>query len=319
MQETVNNTSQDSIYTEAAEWMDRLSDGELNTLCRKRFIKWLEADVQHQQVFESMLATWQDPALEQSFEQLKKRQKRPVKKASQWGMGLATACALVVAITVMLPGRFNETSEPTVFTAQSPMENTHQLSDGSALQLQLSSEVKVNYSEQQRDLRIESGQAYFSVAKDKKRPFVVSVGDASVTAVGTEFNIDRGTDQIDVTVYEGIVEVQAEQESFPVLLKAGEKMRLSRGRFGVVQKVDVNNLIDWRSGWIEISNENLTYLIERLNRHSSTPIVLADPNLGSREVAGRFRLNDTEQTLKLLSQMYALNVEYLPQQIRLTP
>lgn len=319
MRETANNTSQDNIYTEAAEWMDRLSDGELNTLCRKRFIKWLDADVQHQQVFESMLATWQDPALEQSFEKLKKQQKRPMKKAFQWGAGLATACLLVATLTVMSPGRFTETQQPTVFIAQSPTENTHQLSDGSALQLQLSSEVVVNYSEQQRNLRIESGQAYFSVAKDEKRPFVVSVGDASVTAVSTEFNIDRGTDQIDVTVYEGIVEVQAEQENFPILLKAGEKVRLTRGRFGVVKKVDVNNLIDWRSGWIEISNENLDYLIERLNRHSSTPIVLADPDLESREVAGRFRLNDTEQTLKLLSQMYALNVEYLPQQIRLTP
>lgn len=319
MQETANTTSDDRIYTEAAEWIERLSDGELNTLCQKRFVKWLEADSRHSQVLESMLHTWQDPALEQAFKQLKQQQKRPARKAFQWGVSVATACALVVAITVMLPGRFSETPQPTVFTAQSPTENTHQLSDGSALQLQVSSEVTVNYSEQQRNLSIESGQAYFSVAKDKKRPFVVSVGDASVTAVGTEFNIDRGTAQIDVTVYEGIVEVQAEQENFPVLLKAGEKIRLNRGRFGTVQKVDVNNLIDWRSGWIEISNENLNYLIERLNRHSSTPIVLADADLGSREVAGRFRLNDTEQTLRLLSQMYVLNVEYLPKKILLTP
>ena len=71
----------------------------------------------------------------------------------------------------------------------------------------------------------------------------------------------------------------------------------------------------WRTGWIELSDEPLSFLLERMNRYSHKNIVLVSPDLGRERVAGRFQLEDTQQTLKLLVELYQLSVENTPRRI----
>lgn len=309
----------DLIYAEAADWLDLMSDGELDTWTKRRFLKWLDASQQNQEVFEAMLATWQDTAINTAFAKLKAEAPKTYQAPLSWRLGLVTAGFLLVAIVASWLTLPQQPDYPSLtITADTQSAQPTPLADGSTVQAQVSSSIKVNYSDSERALTIEKGQAYFSVAKDKQRPFIVSIDKASVTAVGTEFNIDRTEQFIDVTVYEGIVEVRNDPNNQPILLKAGEKVRIHNDGFGQIQRIALEQLVDWRSGWIEIDNETLAYLLEQLNRYSKQPIVANSAALKNKKVAGRFRLQDTEQALSLLSKMYALNIEHDPQQIRLT-
>lgn len=317
MQQFDKQTQHEQIYNQAAQWLDILADGELDHWHKRRFIKWLNSAAEHQRVFESMLATWQDPALQGAFKQLNAEKKAASRKHEQWRFGLVAACLLVLCISVLWYQQGPQPSSVQTLTAAN--NNTpHTLADGSLVQVQPSSEVVVKYSTQQRDLQLRSGQAYFAVAKDQQRPFVVATEFANVTAVGTEFNIDRSENFVAVTVYEGVVEVKNTATKQFILVKAGEHIRLARQHFAVIEKVDLKNLVDWRSGWIEISDQSLNYLIEHLNRYSDKTLVLQTEQLKQRKIAGRFRLDDTEQVVKLLSQMYGLKVATDDYTIRLT-
>ncbi|QJR80725.1 DUF4880 domain-containing protein [Alteromonas pelagimontana] len=316
--------AQERVYIQAAEWLDKLSEGDLDNLSKHRFIKWLELDLQHRQVFERMLSTWHDPSLALASKKLRTERGHESLRDRGWGFsfwqwGASFACMAVIAVAAFQWHPLTS-DEPAAIVLATDVNSDKEtlLEDGSQVQMQSASEVVVAFSEQERRINLRKGQAYFAVAKNKQRPFIVKVGAASVTAVGTAFNIDRGHSQTDVTVYEGAVEVLGAIGQPSILLKAGERVRITQDQPGAIEQVNISNLVDWRSGWIEISRESLEFLVERLNRHSQKPIVFAEAGIGAQNVAGRFRLDDVEQALALLEKLHDLKIEHTPQEIRIT-
>jgi transmembrane sensor len=110
--------------------------------------------------------------------------------------GLAT-----LAVIVML-----EFSAPTYATALGEQRSI-QFSDGSTVELNSCSKIRVKYSKQERDVELLQGQALFHVAHDPPRPFIVSIGATRVRAVGTQFDVYKKSTSTVVTVVEGRVAV----------------------------------------------------------------------------------------------------------------
>jgi len=81
------------------------------------------------------------------------------------------------------------------------------LADGSTIELNARSRVRIRFTEQERDIDLLQGQALFSVAKDHERPFIVRSDKTRVRAVGTQFDVYRRTTGTTVTVLEGRVAV----------------------------------------------------------------------------------------------------------------
>ena len=82
------------------------------------------------------------------------------------------------------------------------------LQDGSNITLNTATEVHVALTGRERDIDLERGEAFFQVAKDAKRPFVVNAGRKRVIAVGTQFSVLRDGDDIRVIVSEGTVRIE---------------------------------------------------------------------------------------------------------------
>lgn len=304
-------------YEEAAAWLERLSEGELDKVSAHRFNRWLNTD-DNQALFDRMLHTWSDPALAEAAQQsqvhtsLPERYQVASRAWHRFWWGSAALAGLLLAVW-LFPGFHAPVTTPPA-TVQSvatevgtPRDLT--LADGSAVQVAALSSLEVRLERSRRIVALKRGAAYFAVAPDKQRPFSVHMGPASVTAVGTEFNIDRTASGIDVTVYEGAIEVRAQPDAKPSLLRAGEQVRITENGLSEVSAVALAQLVDWRSGWIEVKDETLAFLLEKLSRHSQTPIRLASPELGDLRVAGRFRLQDTDTALTMLSQLYPLRVD----------
>jgi transmembrane sensor len=81
------------------------------------------------------------------------------------------------------------------------------LTDGSTVDLNARSKLRVEFSGAARRVELLDGQALFQVAKDKNRPFIVRSGEAIVRAVGTQFDVNRKADGTTITVLEGRVAV----------------------------------------------------------------------------------------------------------------
>lgn len=334
-QEKLNSKEQaeQELYLQAASWVEKLASGELDSLSKRRFSHWLDADPRHPVLLQSMVETWQDPALTKA---LSAYQPSPLKrwqlssppllklkwlklKRSKFQLaGAAMACSSVLVMLLYL-GNGSLFSSPAPYELKTAQASSMQqgLDDGSVVDIAPDSQLTVFFTADKRQVLQGQGAAYFAVAKDKQRPFEVRLDQASVVAVGTEFNIDRDPDLIDITVYEGAVQVQATAAGPSQLLKSGERIRIQQNKLSEVQKVDLQQLVDWRSGWIEIENETLAYLLHRLNRSALVP-VSASAEVADLRVAGRFELANTQQTLSALTEAYGLTMQQSSSGIRLS-
>ncbi|QIL91644.1 FecR family protein [Microbulbifer harenosus] len=306
-------------YQEAAYWLELLSEGEPDPVTARRFENWLKADRQHAVIFERMVNTWDSPILQEALTSSAPtdddRRGGTNHPLARWLMPMAAAACLLLALW-QFP--FREHQPPYTAHFETPAMQPRQLSlaDGSRLQLDAASIVDVRLDATARRIELRQGAAYFDVAHDASRPFEVGIGDARVTALGTEFNIESSSYGIDVTVHEGRVEVRTRAPEEPVILSAGQRVRISSVGIEAAEAVALDDLLDWRQGWVEIRDRPLPYLLERLSRYSPAPIV-AEGELAQLPIAGRFRLAETNENLALLARLYGLSVSRSPDRIEL--
>ncbi|MBU3020672.1 FecR domain-containing protein [Aestuariibacter sp. A3R04] len=307
----------DEVYDEAAQWLELMSRHKLDSLTQRRFQKWLKQSIEHKKVFESMVDTWSAPELETGLKQQGRAKWQPVdsifsKVPKQWLAITVPSVAMSAIFVFMLLNTImsGQVEDSLNLQLRTQVAETRDvlLEDGTEINIAPQSNLRVNLSDTKRDINLIDGQAYFDVARDTERPFVVSVGNASVTALGTEFNIDKGAGITDVTVYEGIVEIRDAMTGLSRLVKAAEKVRIFAEDFAPVEQFQLAKRVDWRSGWVELDNDSLQFLIERLNRYRNTAIIIKHASLKELAVSGRFRLDDSKQVLAMLEEVYPITV-----------
>lgn len=172
------------------------------------------------------------------------------------------------------------------------------LADGSVMTMNSASQIKVNLAEDVRQIALLQGEAWFEVAKDAKRPFIVQVGDVQVRAVGTAFSVrTRGT-AVEVLVTEGVVETSARHDSkFQLTLKGGDRAIVGASAlvdFETGQSSNVDRALAWRSGMIDLNGTPLSSAAEEFNRYNRRQIVIADPAIAAEQFDGLFRVNDPD-------------------------
>lgn len=218
---------------------------------------------------------------------------------------LAASLALVVTPVV---GSLTAptTSAATEFVANDAMREIR-LADGSIVTLANNSAIKVELTSDARQLHLLRGEAYFDVAKDRSRPFVVKTQFGQTTAVGTEFNIRTDGMQAIVTVTEGTVSIAPKGDKSGALASVGQQVRYwsnGEGRpvtLGPVSDIDAQAVADWRSGYLRFSGTRLVDVIEVVNRHSSKRLTLAEPSLAATEVFAILKLGEVDSLVALVA------------------
>ena len=208
----------------AWDWLLRLREETVTPSDLAEWLRWYEADEQHKRAFEKVQAFWsslevlQGPDSPRVAEVLDSA--TPPARASEisWeerprfnrrAVRFAAAFLLALAVGVIVPrgSRAPRLSLPVVESP--PVIERSVLPDGSRVELAPRSQLEVRFTAKERTVEIGDGEAYFSVAHNRARPFLVHVGSLSVRAVGTAFNVRKAASRVVVTVSEGIVEVSA--------------------------------------------------------------------------------------------------------------
>lgn len=176
------------------------------------------------------------------------------------------------------------------------------LADGTTAAINTQSLVDVAYEEDRRLVRLERGEAWFQVAKDPARPFLVEAGRIRVQAVGTAFSVRRRDKGVEVLVSEGVVEAWCDGDDARRLrLAAGARAFITEDALedAPVAKIvttpsEVDRALAWRAGKIDLAGETLSEAIAEFNRYNKRQIILADPGLASQRFFGIFRTDDPE-------------------------
>lgn len=197
------------------------------------------------------------------------------------------------------------------------------LQDGSRVRLDTQSRIQVRLRAGERRIKLIGGQAFFEVAHDPARPFVVDVDGAAVTALGTRFDVSRGPSGVEVTLVEGKVRVDrsAEDGRGSWTLKPGEQVMLAAGLPAPrVEAVDAAAVTSWTTGRLVFQGARLPDAVAEVNRYSRRKVVLQDPRLRTTTVTGAFDSGDIEAFVTAVSDIYGLKVDRSSErEIRLKP
>lgn len=228
----------------------------------------------------------------------------------------AAVAACLVLIASLGVGLHRYTSVQSA-AYSTPMGGTQTVSldDGSKAVLSSDSRVAAAMSSGERHIDLQQGEAFFEVAKDSQRPFVVVVGERRVIAVGTRFSVRREADGLRVVVTEGIVRLETggagSTEQQTMRLPAGSVAQV--GRNGVyVQSISVDKAeeyLSWRSGFVVFRDTSLADAVAEFNRYSVQKLIVGDTQAAAVHVGGHFRLSNTEAFVRLLEQGFPVHAE----------
>jgi transmembrane sensor len=201
--------------------------------------------------------------------------------------GAALAAGIVgVAILISAPHRYG--------TAIGQIRRVS-LSDGSLLAINTQSAVEVAMHTDRREITLTRGEAWFRVAHDQKRPFIVSAGRIRVRAVGTAFSVRRHDEGADVQVTEGVVETwTVGEEGRRVRVAAGSKAYVAeyQAPTPIAARADIARSLAWREGEIVLEGETLDEAASQFNRYNDRKLVISDPGLAAEKLVGQFRATE---------------------------
>ncbi|MNQ92505.1 fec operon regulator FecR [compost metagenome] len=148
------------------------------------------------------------------------------------------------------------------------------LPDGTMVWLNAASSIKYPAVFSSNERRVElTGEAYFEVAHNPSKPFIVSSAGQDVSVLGTHFNINAYDNEelIKTTLLEGSVKV-TKAGAGSRLLKPGQQASLKGGIFKVNQ-VDVNKAIAWKQGYFMFDNEDIKIAMRQISRWYNVEVV----------------------------------------------
>lgn len=208
--------------------------------------------------------------------------------------------------------------EPKAFATGIGEKSTIVLLDDSEVTLNADSQLEVAFDDSQRTLTLIRGQAYFKVAKDEARPFVVLVNDRRIIAIGTEFDVRfREEGRVDVTLVEGRVDIEltsgnpskpTDAEKIEKLtLKPGEKLIDTSVSAPSIASTKVSDETSWMTGRLIFRDTPLPDAIREVNLYSSRQIALApDARLNGMKISGVFRAGRSYTFLDALQAAHPL-------------
>jgi transmembrane sensor len=188
--------------------------------------------------------------------------------------------------------------------------DTERLADGSNVTLNTDSRIRVALADKERRIALDKGEAFFEVAHDPNRPFIVDVGNKRVIAVGTQFSVrvisaEAGADDIRVAVTEGKVRFE------DIIIPAGSVAQTAKSQVLVRETAapEVEQLLSWRKGYVVFRDTPLADAVAEFNRYNTRKIVIENPGIAAIRIGGNFRSNNTDAFLWLLQSGFPVTAD----------
>ena len=289
----------DPTYLEALEWFILMKDEQVSAEDRSAFESWLLSDPSHAVAYERARALWDRfGVVKPEYDRL-----RQSGRIGRRGVLLGGLAALVAAPSLYMLSR-----RVAPDYATGPAERLAvTLPDGSMVELGSYSSLSLDFSPQQRSVLLHGGQAFFRVAADTYRPFVVQAEMGSIQALGTEFNVKLAAETVAVAVVEHSVKVRS-ASSTPVILEAGWQVSYSSDGIAPAARADLTAILAWRQDRIIVEDAPLRTVLTELERYRRGRILLMDSAIGDIPVTAVFDTRRTDNALKIIAETLPVRV-----------
>lgn len=322
-----------SVRQAAAHWHARLRADNVSEQDHREFQAWLREDEANTRSFDRMNALWSEfanfraaPEISDYLSAETGLSARPRghrhalvrqrKSATRRHVGFTVAailCAIFVIGGVLF--RVRSLPSPIEYATKVGEQRTFVLDDGSRVALDTDSKVSISFSNDVRNVTLDHGRAFFWVAKDRDRPFLVSAGHGVVRAVGTEFDVFEHGDVVQVTLVEGRVVVTSAgngnlDSPKSTVMTAGQRLLMGGPyRTPRIEPAHAGITPMWLTGKLAFNDTSLADAAREFNRYNTHHIVIADQRTAKIHVSGVFRSGESQAFTQALRTSYGISVE----------
>jgi transmembrane sensor len=164
-------------------------------------------------------------------------------------------------------------------------------------------------STHERQIKLQTGRAYFEVAHDSSRPFSVSANGTRTVALGTKFQVQQRGNVTVVTLTQGSVAVSGNDGRWQERLRPGEQLNIAAGSDKPeLHVVDTSDITSWSRGWLVFRSTPLTEALSEINLYSEKKLVIADATLSDLSVAGSFIAGDAQSIVDAIAAVLPIRV-----------
>ena len=296
-----------ALRSEAAHWFNLQRSGDMTLDDEQRFHEWLDESDAHRDAYRLVDRAWmiagtipQDPEMLGEPEPVAARR-------SPWRRYLAMAASLLLVVTVSwgvyqmgVPGFGGGQDQH--FRTGVGQTTTVTLPEGSIVTLDSETEMRLRESPRERRVDLVGGRAFFRVAADPSRPFIVNAGGKSVRAIGTAFEVAFEHGNMVVTLAEGKVRVEeaAAGSGSGTDMAPGGQLVIGADHNWTLRRVDVAKETSWTEGRLIFMRDPLSEAVAEMNRYSTRKLAFKDGKIPDKQVVGVFEAGDVDGFVKAM-------------------
>jgi transmembrane sensor len=305
-----SHTSVAAIKQRAIEWLERSERSDFSAADSEVLEQWLSESAGHRVAFWHAKSAWERAG---RLGILKAPSPVVRRSPSRFWIALASSAAIVIAVagigTVWLKGD----NERVLSTGRGESE-TVSLDDGSKIELNTDTEVRIGSELGRRTATLVRGEAYFQIVHDAAHPFTVIAGDHRILDLGTKFSVRQSQDGLRVALMEGkaqIADLSASGTRKPVVLLPGDVALADKSGISVERK-PIRVLADdlaWRHGGLVFHNASLADAVAQFNRYGKVKLVVSDPRVAGLTINGAFRAAGSEEFAGVAHEIFGLRIE----------
>lgn len=299
-----------ALRAEAVQWFNLERSGDMTVDDELRFLDWLDQSDAHRDAYRLVERAWLIAGtIPQEAEMLappaldgETGHRRP-----GWRRHLALAASLLLVFTLGwmayldgFPG-FG-TTQAQQFRTGVGQTTTVTLPEGSVVTLDAETEMRLHETPRERRVDLVAGRAFFRVAPDPSRPFIVYAGGKSVRAIGTAFEVSFEHGNMVVTLAEGKVRVEETESGSGsgTDMVPGGQLVIGADHNWTLSRVDVAKETSWTEGRLIFMRDPLSEAVAEMNRYSPRKLIFKDGKIPEKQVVGVFQAGDVDAFVKAM-------------------
>jgi len=188
------------------------------------------------------------------------------------------------------------------------------LPDDSIIDLDVKSNINIEYYADKRMVLLKDGKALFSVAKNKSRPFIVNTGSTSIEVLGTKFEVIKINEDTKINVLEGLVRIDYINQNTGnkrsiIQLQKSETLTLSnKGQVLEYNKINPSDIANWKRDLIQFKETSLKDAVSMFERYTDQKIEFESFEISELKVSGKFAISKYENFLESIQLIYPINI-----------
>lgn len=290
----------------AANWLQRRHFWEWSSKDQEALDAWLAESMAHRAAYLRLSEIWN-----RTGRLVALRPQNPVRPTFRFrpvfghvAAGIVAVAVLAAAVTWLQP----ETPKQSYTTSIGGRESIV-LIDGSRIELNTDTVLRVAKTGRERMVWLDKGEAYFQIRHDAARPFIVWAEGHRIIDLGTKFVVRREPNRLEVSLMEGRARLDGPADQSAVLVPGDVAVATAKSLL-VSKKSErlLSEDLGWRNGVLTFNRTTLANAVAEFNRYNHTTLAVADAETGKRRIYGTFPTTDVEAFTRVVQAVFGLKV-----------